>query len=96
VARRVADGESLHTEDRLYEHPACQAPRPSFFFSFFLSLPPFFCSTAPQAFFRPDRVLSRPARADAVKAGRSSAATPPGAPAFTAIEHDGRLDGSVD
>jgi hypothetical protein len=31
-------------------------------------------STAPQAFFRPDRVLSRPARADAVKAGRSSAA----------------------
>jgi hypothetical protein len=51
-----------------------------FFFSFFLSsfLSPFSCSTAPQAFSRPDRVLSRPARADAVKAGRSSAATPPG------------------
>jgi len=30
----------------------------------------FFCSTAPQAFSRPDRGKPRPARADAVKAGR--------------------------
>ena len=45
-------------------------------------------SPAPTAYCR------RPARADAVKAGRSSAATPSGGLAFTAIEHDGRLDGS--
>src|SRR5262245_29491808 len=35
--------------------------------------PPFFCSTAPQAFFRPDRGLPPPARADDVKAGRAAA-----------------------
>ena len=29
----------------------------------------FFCSTAPQAFFRPDRRFNRPARADTVKDG---------------------------
>jgi hypothetical protein len=29
----------------------------------------FFCSTAPQAFFRPDRRFTRPARADTVKDG---------------------------
>jgi hypothetical protein len=33
----------------------------------------FFCSTAPQAFSRPDRVRSRPTRADGVKAGRAAA-----------------------
>jgi hypothetical protein len=70
------------------------SPPPPFLSFFLSSLVPFFCLTAPQAFSRPDRVLCRPARADAVKAGRSSAATPPGAPAFTAIEHDSRLDGS--
>jgi len=35
----------------------------------------FFCSTAPQAFFRPDRKLLTPARAGHVKAGRFSAAS---------------------
>jgi hypothetical protein len=35
----------------------------------------FFCSTAPQAFFRPDRNAQMPARADVVKAGRACAAT---------------------
>jgi hypothetical protein len=35
-----------------------KSPRP-FFFSFFLPVPPFSCSTAPQAFSRPDRVLSQ-------------------------------------
>jgi len=33
----------------------------------------FSCSTAPQAFSRPDRVRSRPTRADDVKAGRAAA-----------------------
>lgn len=33
----------------------------------------FFCSTAPQVFFRPDRGVTTPARADAVKVGRRSA-----------------------
>jgi hypothetical protein len=33
----------------------------------------FFCSTAPQVFFRPDRRMPRPARADDVKAGRAAA-----------------------
>jgi hypothetical protein len=53
---------------------------PALFLHFFLSVPPPFLlfDRAAGAFFRPDRVLSRPARADAVKAGRSSAATPPG------------------
>jgi hypothetical protein len=41
----------------LYERPACQAPRA--LFSIFLSSCPFSCSTAPQAFSRPDRVLSQ-------------------------------------
>ena len=39
-------------------------------FSFFLRfLGPFFCSTAPQAFFRPDRKMPKPTRAAAVKDG---------------------------
>src|SRR5262245_38865741 len=33
----------------------------------------FFCSTAPQAFFRPDRRFRTPSRAGAVKVGRHSA-----------------------
>ena len=33
----------------------------------------FFCSTAPQAFFRPDRRSPTPSRAGAVKVGRRSA-----------------------
>ena len=54
--------------------------------------PHFFCSTAPQAFFRPDRVSSRPTRADAVKAGRSSAGHR--RLGLYSIEHDGMLAGS--
>ena len=42
----------------LYERPACQVP-PRALFSIFLSSCPFSCSTAPQAFSRPDRVLSQ-------------------------------------
>ena len=38
--------------------PAVKSPTPSFYLSFFLC-PPFSCSTAPQAFSRPDRVLSQ-------------------------------------
>ena len=49
----------------------------------------FFCSTAPQAFFRPDRKSLTPARAGHVKAGRSSAATEDFGLYMT--EHDGRL-----
>jgi hypothetical protein len=39
------------------------------------AVPDFFCSIPPEAFFRPDRVSTPPSRADAVKAGRASAAT---------------------
>jgi hypothetical protein len=35
--------------------------------------PPFFCSTAPQAFFRPNHGLPPPSRGDDVKAGRAAA-----------------------
>ena len=38
----------------------------------FLLLPPFFCSTAPQAFLHPDRGYPRPTRAEAVQIGRRS------------------------
>src|SRR5262245_12907054 len=72
--------------------PRVKSPR-AFFLSFFLPVlslvrPRRRLSPAPTAYCR------RPVRADAVKAGRSSAATPSGGLAFTAIEHDGRLDGS--
>ena len=72
--------------------PRVKSP-PRLFLSFFLPVlslvrPRRRLSPAPTAYCR------RPARADAVKAGRSSAATPSGGLAFTAIEHDGRLDGS--
>ena len=39
----------------------------SFLLTYFLALGPFFCSTAPQAFFRPDRRSPTPSRAEAVK-----------------------------
>jgi hypothetical protein len=65
---------------------ACsRRPKPALIYSVL----PFFCSTAPQAFFRPNRESSRPARADAVKAGRSSAATE--VLGLYSIEHDGML-----
>ena len=51
----------------------------------------FFCSTAPQAFFRPNRNSHEPARAGHVKAGRFSAATVRLGLYMT--EHDGRLVG---
>jgi len=54
-----------------------------------------FCSTAPQAFFRPDRRFWRPSRAEAVKAGRRSAfeAHSNGSrPRLDSFEHGGRLD----
>ena len=51
----------------------------------------FFCSTAPQVFFRPDRRMPRPARADDVKAGRAAAT---GRLGLYIGEHDGMLDAS--
>jgi hypothetical protein len=78
---------------RLYEHAACQAPRAPF--SFFLSsYPPFFCLTAPQAFSRPDRVLSQAGARRCCQGWPLFSGHPLRASAFTAIEHDGRLDGS--
>lgn len=51
----------------------------------------FFCSTAPQAFFRPDRIPLRPTRADDVKAGRFSGHRRFG---LYIGEHDGTLSAS--
>ena len=56
----------------------------------------FFCSTAPQAFFRPDRRFRTPARAEAVKVGRRSAIEAHfdvSRPRLDSFEHGGRLDG---
>jgi len=64
----------------------------SLFLSFFLEAPLFSCSTAPQAFPRPDRKMLPPARAGCVKAGRFSAATD--RLGLYTTEHDGRLDES--
>jgi len=54
----------------------------------------FFCSTAPQAFFRPDRRFRTPARAEAVKVGRRSveAHFDVSRPRLDSFEHGGRLD----
>jgi transposase InsO family protein len=41
----------------LYEHPACQVPPAPFFYLSFFPVP-FSCSTAPQAFSRPDRIVA--------------------------------------
>jgi hypothetical protein len=54
----------------------------------------FFCSTAPQAFFRPDRRFRTPARAEAVKVGRRSATEAHfdvSRPRLDSFEHGGRL-----
>src|SRR5262245_5598880 len=69
-------------------------PAPFSFLSFFPDL--FSCSTAPQAFSRPDRHMVAGRRAQMLSrlAASSAATTLWGALAFTAIEHDGRLDGS--
>jgi len=58
-------------------------------------LGPFFCSTAPQAFFCPDRRFPTPTRAEAVTAGRRSAIAAHSAvsrPRLDSFEHGGRLD----
>src|SRR5215471_18681436 len=68
----------------------------SFLLTYFLALGPFFCSTAPQAFFRPDRRFPTPSRAEAVKAGRRSAMAAHSVvsrPRLDSFEHGGRLDG---
>src|SRR5271169_728906 len=55
----------------------------------------FFCSTAPQAFFRPDRRFRTPARAEAVKVGRRfaiEAHSDISRPRLDGFEHGGRLD----
>src|SRR5262245_11921251 len=72
------------------------APRSSHALTPHCSPPPPFLLFDRAAGFLPPRpriVAGRRAQM-AVKAGPSSAATPSGAPAFTAIEHDGRLDRS--
>ncbi len=54
----------------------------------------YFCSTPPEAYFRPDRMPHRPARADAVKDGRRRALAAGSAvarPLLDGIEHDGTL-----
>src|SRR5215813_3288635 len=65
---------------------------PAFLSSLFAA---FFCSTAPQAFFRPDRRFRTPARAEAVKVGRRSAIeaySDLSRPRLDSFEHGGRLD----
>ena len=68
----------------------------AFFPLFFLPcFAAFFCSTAPQAFFRPDRRFRKPARAEAVKVGRRSvieAHSDLSRPRLDSFEHGGRLD----
>ena len=59
------------------------------------SLCHFFCPTAPQAFFHPDRGFRTPPRAEAVKAGRRSSIETYSAasrPRLYSFEHGGRLD----
>ena len=66
-------------------------------FLHFLPSGPFFCSTSPKAFFRPDRNAMTPARAGAVKVGRrSDLATVSAAsrPHLDGSEHGGRIDRS--
>jgi hypothetical protein len=68
----------------------------AFFLADLLSrLGPFFCSTAPQAFFCPDRRFRTPTRAEAVKVGRRSAIeahSDVSRPRLDSFEHGGRLD----
>src|SRR4029434_7869341 len=61
---------------------------PSLFLLRFLG--PFFCSTAPQAFFRPDRKMPKPTRAAAVKDGAFLQCRPKGP-----LVLDGREDGGM-
>src|SRR5262245_26534883 len=72
-------------------HPACMGlflsrGRGSTTFSFFLRfLGPFFCSTAPQVFFRPDRKIPKPTRAAAVKDGAFLQCRPKGPLSLTDV-----------
>src|SRR6202035_2177928 len=77
----------------LYERGHCQA---RFLGRFLPCFSPFFCLTAPQAFFRPDRRFRTPARAEAVKVDRRSAIEAHfdvSRPRLDSFEHGGRLDG---
>jgi hypothetical protein len=63
--------------------------------TFFLCFGAFFCSAAPQAFFRPDRRFRTPSRAEAVKVGRRSAMeahSDVSRPRLDSFEHGGRQD----
>jgi hypothetical protein len=63
--------------------------------SFFPCFGAFFCSTAPQAFFRPDHRFRTPSRAEAVKVGRRfaiEAHSDVSRPRLDSFEHGGRLD----
>src|SRR5262245_31808417 len=83
----------MSREVYLYEHPACQVPRP-FFFSLFLPAPfPLFDRAAGFLPPRPHIVAGLPPQMLSRLAPSSAATTCQGR-AFTAIEHDGRLDGS--
>src|SRR5262245_17218442 len=79
----------------LYERPRVKPP-PRLFSIFLPSFLSFLLFDRAAGFLPPRPPYGRrPARADAVKAGRFfSGHHPLGALAFTAIEHDGRLDGS--
>jgi len=64
-------------------------PQHDLLFFFLRFLGPFFCSTAPQAFFRPDRKMPKPTRAAAVKDGAFLPCRPKG------LVLDGREDGGM-
>ena len=78
----------------LYEHPACQAPHPSFFFFSFFLPGPFLLFDRAAGFLPPrPRIVAAGARRFC-QGWPLFSGHPSGAPAFTAIEHDGRLGGS--
>jgi hypothetical protein len=77
----------------LYERPACQVPpRPFFYLSFF---PSFFLFDRAAGFLPPRPRIVAGRRAQMLsRLAALQRPHPPGPPAFTAIEHDGRLDES--
>jgi len=77
----------------LYEHPRVKSPGPFSFLCFFL-VPPFSCSTAPQAFARPDRVLSQAGARRISQGWPACLAGHPQGLAFTELSKTARLDGS--
>src|SRR5262245_66549443 len=77
----------------LYEHPACQVPRP-FFFSLFLPAP-FLLFDRAAGFLPPRPHIVAGRRAQMLsRLAASSAATTFQGPSFTAIEHAGRPEWS--